>query len=220
MIATAPETRHLLADATHWRMLGLLFSCPNADWLDQLDALTAVADDPLLQQAVAAAREEASQASYHTIFGPGGPAAAREVSYQRSSFTGRFLAELQDAYAAFAYEPSTGETPDHVATQADFIGYLRLKEAYARAVGNADQADLTARTARRIVADHLGLIAEPLAQTLQASGFQYLALASAALQERVGPAPQLAAEDVPPIESLVPLAVDPCRLDHSQECGA
>jgi hypothetical protein len=143
-----------------------------------LTTIAASTDDEQLQQAVAAARDEASSVSYHTIFGPGGPAAAREVSYQRSSFTGRFLAELQDAYAAFAYESTIGEAPDHVATQADFVGYLRLKEAYARARGDVEQAESDRRTAQRIIADHLALIAEPLAEILQNSDFRYLALAA------------------------------------------
>ena len=207
-----PElSEDLLADATRWRMLGLLFGCPGADWLAQLETLAASADDATLQQAVAAARDEADAAVYHTIFGPGGPAAPREVSYQRSAFSGRFLAELRDFYAAFAYEASTGEAPDHVATQADFVGYLRLKEAYARMRGDGEQADLTARAAERFIAEHLALIAEPLAQTLQSSDFRYLALAAAALVQRVGPAPKLADLEPPDLESLVPL--DPCGIE-------
>ncbi len=212
MIATTPETQKLLAEATHWRMLGLLLSCPRRGWFEELDALAASSDDEHLQQAVTAARDEASESSYHTIFGPGGPAAAREVSYQRSSFTGRFLAELNEAYAAFAYESSIGEAPDHVATQADFLGYLRLKEAYACARGDTEQADLTVRTARRIITDHLALIAEPLAEILQNSGFRYLGLAASALYQRVGPAPKLPTAEPPDYETLVPL--DPCGVER------
>lgn len=219
MIATTPQVRPLLIEATHWRMLGLLFSCPRPGWLEQLDALAAAADDSCLQQAAVAARDEAGESAYHTIFGPGGPAAAREVSYQRAAFTGRFLAELQDAYAAFAYESATGEAPDHVATQADFVGYLRLKEAFARARGHAEQAELTARMARRIIGDHLALVAQPLAQTLQAAGFRYLALASAALAQRVGAAPQHAGPEPPLLASLLPLAADSCPCDDPQEYG-
>ncbi len=205
------SSEHLLAEATDWRMLGLLLSCPRSGWLQELDSLAATSEDQQLQQATAAARDEADESAYHTIFGPGGPAAAREVSYQRSSFTGRFLAELKEAYAAFAYESTIGEAPDHVATQADFVGYLRLKEAYARAQDNTEQAELTARTAQRIIMDHLALIAEPLVEILQNSGFRYLALAATALYQRVGPAPTLPAAEPPDYESLVPL--DPCGIE-------
>ena len=211
MIVSETETQELLAEATHWRMLGLLLSCPRPGWLEELETLAASSDDEQLQQAVAAARDEADEAAYHTIFGPGGPAAPREVSYQRSSFTGRFLAELTDAYTAFAYESTIGEAPDHVATQADFVGYLRLKEAYARARGDAEQADLTTRTAQRIITDHLALIAEPLAEVLRNSGFRYLALAATTLYQRVGPAPTLPAAEPPDYETLVPL--DPCGVE-------
>jgi len=186
----APETTQCLHEATRWRMLGLLFSCPDPEWREQLAALAASTADDLLRRAVAAAGPQADPGTYHTIFGPGGPASPREVSYRRASFSGRFLAELRDVYAAFAYDASsTGETPDHVATQADFVGYLRLKEAYARGRGEEEQADLAARTARRIIDDHLAWIAEPLAGTLQSLGVEYLALAAQALYERVGPAP-------------------------------
>jgi hypothetical protein len=37
MNITAPETKQLLAEATDWRLLGLLFSCPGPGWQDQLD---------------------------------------------------------------------------------------------------------------------------------------------------------------------------------------
>lgn len=202
----APGTVQCLHEATQWRMLGLLFSRPDPERLGELDALAASTPDPLLRRALAAAERQASTAAYHTIFGPGGPAAPREVSYRRGTFSGRFLAELREIYAAFAYESSaSGEAPDHVATLADFVGYLRLKEAYAQSRGEAEQAGLAARAADRIVTEHLAWIAEPLAGALQPLGIEYLSLAAEALFERVGPAPPPTPGPGPDAEAPNPL---------------
>ena len=81
---TEPDTTDLLRAAAEWRLLGLLFSCPQGDWQAEVAALASEVDDQQLKAAADAARTEASEGLYHTTFGPGGPAAAREVSYLQS----------------------------------------------------------------------------------------------------------------------------------------
>jgi len=181
------DVKDLLRDVTEWRLIGLLLECPETGWQDQLAELAKEIDDGSLRRAVELARTEANEGLYHTVFGPGGPAPPREVSYRNTVHPGRFLAEIRDAYRAFAFTPRTAEAPDHVATQAGFIAYLRLKEAYARTRGDTEQATVCHSAAERFIEEHLSVMAQPLADLLTTSGFGYLAEVGAAIQHRVGP---------------------------------
>ena len=182
-----PRTHALLRQAAEWRLIGLLFECPAATWRDDIVALARDVDDPLLASAVAHALEEASEGLYHSTFGPGGPAPPREVSYVTAIQLGSLLSELATFYDAFAYKPVTREALDHVSVEAGFIGYLRLKQAYAVTRGDEEQAAVTAEAAATFTGEHLAMLAEPLAATLGASGLDYLAEAARALATRVGP---------------------------------
>ena len=71
------KTSALLREAAEWRLISLLFECPNEEWQAQVAALAAEITDADLKAAAVAAREEAGEGIYHTIFGPGGPAAPR-----------------------------------------------------------------------------------------------------------------------------------------------
>ena len=102
---------------------------------------------------------------------------------------GQMLDEIGAYYQAFAYQPSIPEPPDHIAVMTGFIAYLRLKEA----LGNAEQAEITAKAARDFLDNHLNIIAEPLAKSLEHSGVTYLAGTAAALLKRVGPRRQVGA---------------------------
>ncbi|MHB0955155.1 MAG: molecular chaperone TorD family protein [Pirellulaceae bacterium] len=197
------KTFELLREAAEWRLIGLLLACPQGDWRPQIAAVSAEVDDELLKKAAAAMADEASEGLYHTTFGPGGPAAPREVSHREYIVPGQSLSELSAFYSVFAFAPSTEEPPDHVSVETDFMGYLRLKEAYAMMRGDAEQAGVTADAARRFLEDHLASIAEPLAKTLKASGIVYLQLAAEALFRRVGPV-----RYVVPITNSAPLLLD------------
>ena len=177
----------LLREAAEWRLISMLLGCPQGDWQSQVAALAAEVHDEKLQRSAAAMAREASEGLYHTIFGPGGPAAPREVSHREYVVPGQSLAELQAYYDVFAFRPATDEPPDHVAVEADFVAYLYLKGAYAMSRADYEQGDIAADAAGRFVADHLASIAEPLAQSLEHSGIAYLQIAADALLERVGP---------------------------------
>jgi hypothetical protein len=124
---------------------------------------------------------------FHSIFGPGGPAPGREVSYREWAQPGYLMAELTSYYEAFAFQPATGEVPDHVSVETGFVAYLRLKEAYALLNSDAVHASVTSEAARQFIDDHLSTMAEPLANSLEHSGVKYLSLAGAALLRRTGP---------------------------------
>jgi TorA maturation chaperone TorD len=164
--------------------MALLFQRPRRGWREQVEALANEAADPELCAAAVLAVRHAGEGAYHTLFGPGGPAPPREVTYRESLQSGATLAQVSAYYDAFSYQPGAEEPPDHVSVEADFVAYLRLKEAYALARGDSEQAALTSEAAGRFIDDHLAVIAGPLAQTLASSDVEYLKRAGKALQER------------------------------------
>jgi nitrate reductase assembly molybdenum cofactor insertion protein NarJ len=177
-------TEHL-AEAAEWRLLGLLFACPHGDWHEQVAALAAEVRDDRLRVAAHAALQEATECGYHTAFGPGGPGAPREVSHRQSALTGEYLAELLAFYNAFGYRPPRDDPPDHIATEIDFIAYLRLKQAFALARGEETQATVTAEASQHFIQDHVATTAVPMTQILEVSSIRYLTLAAENLLERI-----------------------------------
>jgi len=187
---TDPRVHELLHDAARWRLLGRLFDCPTADWLHDVATLAGEVDDAGLRGAAEAALVTATEGQYHSVFGPGGPAPPREVSYHDTLELGSLMSELAGYYDAFGYRPATGEPPDHVAVEAGFLAYLRFKEAYALAIGDAERASTTAQAAERFRTDHLAMSAASLAAVLADSEIDYLVQASALLALRAGDPPR------------------------------
>jgi hypothetical protein len=177
----------LMLQAAEWRLLALLLERPLEGWAKQVASLAKEIHDEQLIAAATAAQEQASRSLYDTTFGPGGPAAPREISYRQGLDAGAFLAELTAFYQAFAYQRGDDEPPDHAAVEAGFVGYLKLKELYARVRGNEEEATVVAEAVDRFIQDHLAMLAEPLAASLDRSGIGYLSLAASSLLRRVGP---------------------------------
>lgn len=177
----APDLINLMREAEDWRLVSLLLTCPCPGWKTELQFLGEECTAEDLKQAVTNALNEADEGLYHSIFGPGGPAPPREVSYQHWAQPGLLLSEVTSYYQAFSFQPKEGEVLDHIAVEAGFIGFLRLKEAYARASELMEQAALTAEAARSFLTDHLAVIARPLAKNLAGSGVAYLETTAQAL---------------------------------------
>jgi hypothetical protein len=97
------------------------------------------------------------------------------------------LSELSAYYDAFGFKTKTNEVPDHIAVEAGFVGYMRLKELYARECGDDENAELTAEAAASFIDDHLSKYSEKLNSLLSGSGIEYLEIAGNALLTRVGP---------------------------------
>ena len=180
------ENLNLLEDAAEWRLISLLFDCPDQERLEQIDSLSRAANDKKLKRAAKAARKEATEGLFHSIFGPGGPAPGREVSYRGWVQPGYLLSELSSFYDAFAYKPKTHEVPDHVAVETGFIAYMRMKEAFAFECSDTESAAITAEASKTFIDDHLSKYAEQMSKILSNSGIEYLSLAGAALFDRVG----------------------------------
>jgi nitrate reductase assembly molybdenum cofactor insertion protein NarJ len=186
MNTTAVKNK-LLREAAEWRLISLLFDCPSNDWFAQVTALADQVPDKKLKRAAKAAQKQASEGLFHSIFGPGGPATAREVSYRGWVQPGYLLSELSSFYSAFSYKPKTNEVPDHVAVETGFIAYLRLKELFALECGDSENVEITSKASKTFIDDHVSKYAQKLSKLLAASGIDYLKLAGAALFDRVGP---------------------------------
>lgn len=184
-----PVVVGVLRDAAAWRLLGRLFECPSGAWRAEIQALDLELGDERLHAAVESALAEASEGLFHSVFGPGGPAPPREVTYHESLELGSVMSSVTGYYGAFAYQPATTEPPDHVAVEVGFLAYLRTKQAFALMAGDAERAALAAEAADRFKEQHLSLVATRLARHLAAAPASYLAMAGRILRARIGPAP-------------------------------
>ena len=211
--ATATTQTQLLREAAEWRLLSLLFECPSPNWKEQVEALAAEVFDVELKSAAKVAQREAGEGLYHSIFGPGGPAPGREISYRNWTQPGYLLSELTSYYDAFAYQPAFLEAPDHISVETGFIAYLKLKEAYAEAITDEERSAVTRDAAKQFINEHLSEMAEPLARSLEHSGVEYLALAGKALFLRVGPKREHG------VKSLPVLAVGDEDVDAEFACA-
>jgi nitrate reductase assembly molybdenum cofactor insertion protein NarJ len=182
-----PRVRQLLVDAATWRLLGLFFERPREGWRKEVELLSRKIADPVIEAAADAAQEEAKEGLYLALLGPGGPVSAREVAYRGMEDPGRILADISAFYEAFAFQPETEEAPDHLSVEAGFLGYLCLKEAYARARGNDQEAEVTAQAAHRFRDFHLSTFVWTVADRLEEAGVLYLSLGASALAHRSGP---------------------------------
>lgn len=185
-----PRVHDLLRDAARWRLLGRLFECPGDGWRRDVAALAGEVDDAELRAVAEAALVTATEGQYHSVFGPGGPAPPREVSYHDTLELGSLMSELAGYYDAFGYHPATSEAPDHVAVEVGFVAYLRFKEAYAVAIGDAEHTATTVKAAAQFRADHVAMYAAPLAAILADSGIDHLAQASRLLAACAGDRPR------------------------------
>ncbi len=180
------KSKNLIENCARWRSIGMLFECPSAGWRETLLDLIASLSDSDLLEAAEAAQAEASESLYHSLFGPGGPVSPREVSYHRGVELGGLMSELLRYYEAFGYNPASREACDHISVEADFVGYLCMKEAYARACNDSEHAEITEDATRRFLETHLSTMAEPFKNLLKKTGIRYLMLAGQALTRSVG----------------------------------
>lgn len=180
------KEKELVNQAAEWRLISLLFEYPKNNWKKQIMDLAEEIEDKDLKLAAKLAQTEATEGLYHSILGPGGPAPAREVSYNEWCQPGYLLSELAGYYKAFSYTPNTNEVSDHISVETAFISYLRLKEAYAIICEDEEKAKITVDASEKFINDHLNTMVEPLANFLADLGVDYLDKAAQALLKRVG----------------------------------
>lgn len=183
---TKTQKTKLLRESAKWRLISLLFECPVGTWRKDVKNLADEINDSQLKKAAELSAFEASEGLYHSVFGPGGPAPAREISYRDWVQPGYLLAELSAFYKAFSFQPTLQESPDHIAVETGFVAYLKLKEAFAYECEDWENAEITAKAAQNFIDEHLAKMTEQIAVMLATSDIEYLALASSALFKRVG----------------------------------
>jgi nitrate reductase assembly molybdenum cofactor insertion protein NarJ len=178
----------LLGEAVEWRLLSILFEYPASGWRERLTAVAREVRDQRLKECADSALTQASAGMHHSIFGPGGPVSPREATYTSGIQLGYLLSEISGFYEAFAYRPETEEPVDHVSVAAGFVGYLRVKQAYALSCGEEDKAAIAAEAAGEFLREHMSRLAAAVAAGLEPIAPDYLVTAGAVLSERAGPA--------------------------------
>jgi nitrate reductase assembly molybdenum cofactor insertion protein NarJ len=194
-----------LEEAARWHLLALLFERPRSGWLDTVQRLGAELPDCEAELTkVVRQASRADEGTYLATIGPGGLVSPREVAYRGFGDPGRILADLSGIYEAFAYRPRTEDPPDHVSVEAGFVGYLALKESYALAGGDDEQAELVAEARESFRVEHLGTFATKLARRLQGGPSPHLSGAAEILRDACG-APEAVANEpatAPPIAGV------------------
>ena len=155
-------------------------------------ALAKEVHEPALATAAQAWCDNAREGDYLHLLGPGGLVPARAVAYRAFADPGWLLADIARYHEAFGFHAPAEEPLDHIATLAEFVSYLLLKEAYARDCGHAEAAAVTRSATEQFVAEHLAPIAGRLAERLDACGATEWSAAAHLLAAKVPPPPPAA----------------------------
>lgn len=164
-VAANLNTSELLAQAAAWRLASLLLERPRRGWRDEIEKLACEVIDRELS-ACAAEAEDGTEETYHRLFGPGGAVSPREVSYCGFEDPGQLMAALAAFYDGFSFRPRSEEPIDHISVEAGFVGYLFLKEAYARTQGNCQGAAVAKRARERFINEHVARCAGGMCKRL------------------------------------------------------
>lgn len=175
-----------VAEAATLRALALLFTRPRPETQEERSALEVEVQGDGDRAALAAARN-VDEGLYLAIFGPGGLVSPREAGWRGRSDPGEVLADLAAFHEAFAYQNRSEEPADHLSVEVDFVAYLRLKQAFALANGEEQQASVTAEACERFLDQHVRRYLGRLAARLEELGIAAYAPAAHRLAERLGP---------------------------------
>jgi len=153
-IASNRNAIDLLAQAASWRLASLLLERPRPGWRDEIEKLSSEIIDRELT-ACAGDVDDGTEGVYHRLFGPGGAISPREVSYCGFEDPGHLMAEIASFYDGFSFRPQREEPMDHISVETGFVGYLFLKEAYARREGNQEAVTIAEQARERFMKEHL-----------------------------------------------------------------
>lgn len=163
-MSLSQEARQAVQESARWRLAALLFERPKAGWRNEIESIAESVDDAALRDTLKVALEDdTSEGEYLRLFGPGGAVSPREAGYGTMRDPGRMLADVKGFYEAFAFRPQTEDPLDHVSVEAGFVGYMKLKTAFALECGRGDEAEVTRQATRLFLEQHLAGLAGELA---------------------------------------------------------
>lgn len=147
--------------------LGLL-----AQWELPADCDDAVA--ACLRAVIEAGRSlhvDALQRAYIALFDPVAGPFPYEAEFKKlADFQkAQLLADIMGFYRAFGVEPRL-DRADHIAAELEFMHYLLLKEHFALAAGQAENAAVCREAGEKFLVEHLLTWTAPLGQALRAKG--------------------------------------------------
>lgn len=163
----------VVEESVRWRLAALLLQRPHSDWRREIVSLSDEAGHARLKVLAFSARD-ADEAGYLRIFGPGGLVSPREVGYCPKEDPGRVLADIAGYYGAFAFRSGSEDPMDHIGVEADFAGFLCLKEAYALTEGNQSAAETVNHGLSSFITAHLLPFARALRERFETVESGYL----------------------------------------------
>lgn len=167
-VAPRRYPRELLRQAAAWRLASLLLERPRPGWRDEIEELSGEVSDQELSDCGKDLKGE-TEGAYHRLFGPGGMVSPREVSYCGFEDPGHLMAELASFYDGFSFRSQSEESIDHISVEAGFVGYLLLKEAYARVQGNREGARIANHARKRFLKEHVARCAAGMHERMKDS---------------------------------------------------
>lgn len=185
MIRATAEERALARAATY-RLLSLTFAYPTPDRLAELHSAAEVAEVAanLIDSATAAAVHDVQESLRKMAHGDLEPLYQRTftLSYNEdcpiyeTAFSARHIfqqtqqqADIAGFYRAFGVNP-TGDRPDHLALEVEFLYLLTLKEAVARDRDEPENVAICRSAQRSFVRDHLARWAPQIAGRIAVAG--------------------------------------------------
>ncbi|MCK6545723.1 hemerythrin domain-containing protein [Myxococcota bacterium] len=176
------DLKRALERATLCRALSRALALPSRDLAAELVGLAAALggeEAARLRHLAACASTEPGtpelETVWHRTLGAGGACRAAESDYQpwrTIGGKGAILGDVAAFYSAFAFDPTVElrESPDNVAVQLSFLGWLHLKEAYALEHGLAEEVEICRQAAERFTDDHLAPWLEVFTEKLEEVG--------------------------------------------------
>jgi len=185
-VSVDPEAEfvRVAGEGASWRLVGLLLQRPHSGWWQETEALSGEVQYPRLRDISASVRD-ATEGAYLSVFGPGGAVSPREVAYRPKKDPGKIMADISGIYRAFAFRPKDEDPVDHICVEANFAGFLCLKEAYALAEDNSEAAEIISGGLRSFLIDHLEPFVQALSGCLKDVEPRYLAESVSCLLELV-----------------------------------
>jgi TorA maturation chaperone TorD len=159
------KVKELLALGAGWHFLSLLFRCPSDISPQSIEKLLPELDPKLRAQATRIgdlAGDLDREDTYHRLLGSSGSVSPYESDYygygkEGMREKGAVLGDVAAFYRAFGFEPSSEmlEAPDHIALELAFLGFLKLKEAYALMSGDDEARQVCSEAERDFLEEHL-----------------------------------------------------------------